>query len=80
MEEDISKYQLFSGKDCFTKVAPNDDTDIWTPSPGVLTCLDIAFGFGTIKGTVFKDENLTLLQIESTPYSRDSDFLGLWKK
>ena len=24
-----------SDKDCFTKVVPNDDTDIWTPSPGV---------------------------------------------
>ena len=24
-----------SGKDCFTKVVPNDDTDIWTPSPDV---------------------------------------------
>ncbi len=59
MEEDISKHQLFSGKDCFTKVTPNDDNDIWTPSPGVLVCLDIDFGFGTIKGTVFKDENLT---------------------
>ena len=22
-----------SSKDCFTKVLPNDDTDIWTPSP-----------------------------------------------
>ena len=24
-----------SGKDCFTKVIPNDDTDIWTPFPDV---------------------------------------------
>ena len=24
-----------SSKDCFTKVVPNDDTDIWTPSPDV---------------------------------------------
>ena len=24
-----------SGKDCFTKAIPNDDTDIWTPSPDV---------------------------------------------
>ena len=28
-------YIQVSGKDCFTKVVSNNDTDIWTPSPGV---------------------------------------------
>ena len=31
----ILSEMTFSGKDCFTKVVPIDDIDIWTPSPDV---------------------------------------------
>ena len=31
----LTMKMTISGKDCFTKVVPNNDTDIWTPSPEV---------------------------------------------
>ena len=31
----LTMKMTISGKDCFTKVVPNNDTDIWTPSPDV---------------------------------------------
>ena len=64
----LTRKMTISGKDCFTIVVPNDDTDIWTPSPDVRMLYVQSKWFNQVKGTPWK---------KNSQQGQDQEF-GLW--